>query len=861
MRSGLISAGITAWALLFFLPATARSMTLTGFSPASGQPGDVITISGSGFTSATVVEFNTNTPTLADFTNVSDSQLLTVVPEGAASGSLGVFAGSNGVFSASHFLVAPVINAFYPQSGTNPTMVYILGENFVSNGTTVIFSGATNQINATYVAPTEVGAVVPVGAGNGPITVITSAGTNISASNFLASAQPTISSFSPAIAATGTSVNIFGGNFFAPATVKFGSVTAGGASIVATTEITATVPSGAATGPITVTTSKGSCTTGSNFVTGTGPFITDFSPAIGLQNTYVTINGLNLSSATSVTVNGKREEITATTPVQICLTNNPGTGPIKVTTTAGSATSSTDFTNTTAPYVTDFYPVVGPPGTTVTIDGLNFASATSVKFGTVPAKFTATAGTQISAAVPTTSTGSYDIVVTSSAGSYTTSSNFTLTGDAPVITSFTPTNGARGMSVTLTGANFTGATSVKFNGVAASFQTPTSSTQLITTAPGNATTGPIAVANASGSGASAALFYMQPWITALSTNGGIVNSSFIITGRSLTNTASVEVNGISYPFTVAASQIAATIPSNATSGPIQITAPGGTYISTNTFAVLPKIYSFSPNIGPAGTVVTISGTSLFDVTGVEFGGVSTTDFSATTNEVVVVVPTNAASGPLTVLTPYGNSTSSNSFTATKSSLVVLTKTATPDVAEPGSDITYTLLVTNEGPSIITGASVSDNMPAGFITLSITGSAGSWTNRNSVITWNIGYLTNNTSASLEIMGTDTEATALTNNALLDFVEGNLAPQNDHVAIINFFVYESQRTLSITLEGNPPEALVTWPVSPANFRMQINTNPNLNAGWTCPTNAVFVTNSLNSFTNGLTAPQTFFRLAPP
>jgi hypothetical protein len=37
--------------------------------------------------------------------------------------------------------------------------------------------------------------------------------------------------------------------------------------------------------------------------------------------------------------------------------------------------------------------------------------------------------------------------------------------------------------------------------------------------------------------------------------------------------------------------------------------------------------------------------------------------------------------------------------------------------------------------------------------------------------------------------------------------------------------------------------------------------LNTGWTYPTNAVFITNFLNSFTNSLAAPQTFFRLAPP
>jgi uncharacterized protein (TIGR03437 family) len=54
--------------------------------------------------------------------------------------------------------------------------------------------------------------------------------------------------------------------------------------------------------------------------------------------------------------------------------------------------------------------------------------------------------------------------------------------------------------------------------------------------------------------------------------------------------------------------------------------------------------------------VTISGTSLFDVTSVEFNGVSAAVFTATTNQVQVVVPASASSGPLTVVTPYGNDT-------------------------------------------------------------------------------------------------------------------------------------------------------------------------------------------------------------
>ena len=48
---------------------------------------------------------------------------------------------------------------------------------------------------------------------------------------------------------------------------------------------------------------------------------------------------------------------------------------------------------------------------------------------------------------------------------YTPSDMLTEILSAPIITAFTPMNGATGTTVAITGSNFTGATAVKFNGV------------------------------------------------------------------------------------------------------------------------------------------------------------------------------------------------------------------------------------------------------------------------------------------------------------------------------------------------------------------------------------------------------------
>ena len=238
----------------------------------------------------------------------------------------------------------------------------------------------------------------------------------------------------------------------------------------------------------------------------------------------------------------------------------------------------------------------------------------------------------------------------------------------------------------------------------------TSYNQVQAVVPAAATSGPISLVNSGGTGTSSALFYLQPWITNFTPTSAIAGSTVTIIGRNLTNTSSLLVNGVPWSFTGNATQITATVPANATTGPMTLAAPGGIFIDTNVFKILPKITGFSPLVGPTNSVVNIFGTSLFNVTNVQFNGVNAIPTFATAGQVQVVVPYHAASGPITVFTPDGSSVSPQPFTVTQPSLVVLTKTASSQLLAPGADVTYTLAVTNEGPSIITGLSITDPLP-------------------------------------------------------------------------------------------------------------------------------------------------------
>ena len=322
--------------------------------------------------------------------------------------------------------VQPTIADFSPVSGAVGTSVVITGTNL-----TGVSAVAFNGTSASYVvdSASQITAAVPTGATTGPIAVTTPGGTATSAAAFtVAASAPTITSFSPASGPVGTSVIISGSDFTGATAVTFNGTSASYV-VDSASQITAAVPTGATTGPIAVTTPGGTATSAAAFtVAASAPTITSFSPASGPVGTSVTIKGTNLATTTAVTFNDasasytiRRGQIIATVPV------GATTGKIVVTTPDGTATSTPDFTVTAAPTITDFTPASGPAGTAVAITGSNFTNASTVKFlNNATAAFTVNSATLITATVPKNAK-SGPISVTTSAGTATSVSSFTVT--------------------------------------------------------------------------------------------------------------------------------------------------------------------------------------------------------------------------------------------------------------------------------------------------------------------------------------------------------------------------------------------------------------------------------------------------
>jgi hypothetical protein len=252
------------------------------------------------------------------------------------------------------------------------------------------------------------------------------------------------------------------------------------------------------------------------------PVITSFTPASGAAGVKVTITGNYFSGVQSVTFGGVSADFVVNSLTQITATvpANALAGRIVVTTAGGSGQSTVDFG--VPPRITSVTPLSGRVGTRVTISGANFLGATSVKFNTTVASLPTITATSISVLVPAgAATGR--VSVTTPAGTATSTDTFTVL-QPPTITGFTPAAGKSGTKVTITGTNFTGTTSVKFNGVAASGLTITA-TSIVAPVPSAATTGKIAVTTPGGTVSSAASFVVDavaPTLTLVPATGVVL---------------------------------------------------------------------------------------------------------------------------------------------------------------------------------------------------------------------------------------------------------------------------------------------------------------------------------------------------
>ena len=617
---------------------------ISSFSPTSGGTGSVISITGTGFTGVSQVLIGG----YASFKVISSTQIQATVGYGA-SGSITV-SSPNGSANIPGFIYLnpPVVSSISPGSGGTGTIVTINGNNF-SNATAVNF-GTTPASSFTVVSSSQITATVAAGSSNG--ITITTPGGSVTYSYFSYIPPPVISQVSPLTGGSGSTIYITGSNL-SGATVTIGGVPATAVSSYSSSQIGVTVGSGAS-GNIVLTTTSGT-TTYPGFVWVPAPVITSFSPQMGELGDKITITGTNFAGATSVIFGGiSATSFTILSPTSIEATVGQGASGAVTVSSAGGQTSLNGFVDL-GPSITSFSPTQAGKGAIVTITGTNFTGVTAVAFGGVPAtSFTINSSTQITAVVGAGKSGSVTVTSPKGIGML---AGFTHPG--PSITYFNPgyAGPLSNSTITISGTNFTGATSVAFGGVpAASFSVLSSS--FITAVPAaNSSSGDVTVTTPLGSDKMAGFVWVQlPTITAITPTSQINGGMVTITGTNFIGVDSVSFGGVRALnfYASSATTIVAYVGEGA-SGNVTVSTVGGSASIGGFVYTSPLITSINPKAAAAGQTVTITGSNLNGITAVQFGGVNAASFSVNSSGKITAVLGTGASGNVSLTGPSGSS--------------------------------------------------------------------------------------------------------------------------------------------------------------------------------------------------------------
>jgi hypothetical protein len=652
----------------------------------------------------------------------------------------------------------------------------------------------------------------------------------------LAQCWPLPTSISSFRGEPGSLITINGANFlspqvtavtfnFTPAVIESIRTISGGQQ-----QIAVRVPVGATIGPIYIENICGQTPISRNFQV--PPVVTRFERPGGLTEAdrvrgvagnLVVLSGANFLDTTDasfrmgVFFDGVRAlvDTVTETSASVYVPAGAGTGPITVTNNAGVFVTSTNFF--IPPSVRGFSPR-GRVGDTLSITGLSLRAVSAVTLGGVPvASFTVVSPTNIAAVIPTNAPASGALAVESPGGRFLTTSNFVL---QPRIFGFTPSGGARGTNVTITGAGLTGVQQVTFGGIAA---TPinVSATSVVVAVPFGAGTGPLQVVSSVGTDDSTSVFYVAPIVSQLGSSRLRPGETLEITGTNFLGATAVRFGTNTAPsasFTALDNRrISAVVPTNAVTGRVVVETPGGRDESPTILTIVgaqPVITGFSPASGQVGSVVSVTGSHLWPFLSVRVGGVVATIVQTNASGLAVAVPAGASSGRIVVETGAGIASTSTDFLvgSTAEMTAEIESTANPVIR--GFEFRLNLRVRNAGPLPATAVRALLALPAPSQFRGAAASSGSFAQISPGVEFDLGTLAPNASwtGQVRLALTAPEEVVFTLAASGAVTDSNTSDNTDTVQV---------RAIPLALDftGFGDLLVLSWPSMATNAILQV------------------------------------------
>lgn len=284
----------------------------------------------------------------------------------------------------------------------------------------------------------------------------------------------------------------------------------------------------------------------------------------------------------------------------------------------------------------------------------------------------------------------------------------------------------------------------------------------------------------------------------------------VAAGANITYTQTVTNNGPAAATSVSFTQ---TTPPNTTFQ--SITPPAGWTCGT------------VPPVGGTGTITCADGSNLAT------GAANTATFS-------LMLKVNSATPSGTNITETDTATASNivpglttnSATATvtvgnpNSADMAITKTGSPNPVTDGSPLTYTLVVTNNGPASATNVTVMDTLPSAVGYLSSSTTAGSCSEAGGAVTCLLGTMANAGTATITIITLANTPGVATNTATVSADQAdpnqanNTATQTETITFPTKVTLQSFSAYTGTDKNGASRVLLSWKSSAESHNLGFN-----------------------------------------
>lgn len=526
-----------------------------------------------------------------------------------------------------------------------------------------------------------------------------------------------VKSFSPTSGTKlgGTTVTLSGAGFLPGATATIGYFDCDTPTVVSSTEMTCvTHAQDPGRAYVVISNGDGRVTTLKTPFIITSATVDSISPSLGPADTLVTITGTHFLTGITASIGG----VECTSPTLVsetqmtCYVGLSSQGSVTIVNLGGeTATSTGSIFTYLLPTVTAISPPSATAGTLVTLTGTQFLSGITATVGGVQCTTpTLISPTRMTCILGANSAHPGSVTILNTNGETATSLYEIFSPLSPTVAAISPSSAPAGTLVTLTGSSFAAGITARLGSVDCTspiYISPIAMTCIVGV--DSVGTHTVTVSNTNGETAttSSAIFtYELPTVTMISPTSGTAGSLITISGTGFLSGITASIGGVacSSPTLISSTVMTCTAGVHST-GAVSVTIENtngetATSIGSIFTYALPAVVTINPTSGPAGSLVTITGTGFLSGIAASIGGVdcSSPTFISSTEMTCIVGIHSAGTATVTIL-------NSNGETATSPSSIFTYELPTITAISPTSGTEGTS-VTLTGTGFLAGITVS-----------------------------------------------------------------------------------------------------------------------------------------------------------